>query len=224
VARVAKRLLGLGRRECAARVARLLDEVRLPAGIAESRPRQLSGGQKQRIAIARAFIGEPAIVVADEPVAALDVSVRAAVIEVLMQAQRTRGTTLILISHDLALVRYVADSVVVMYMGRVMESGTVEQVFAPPHHPYTAALLAGAAAARRGGRRAARAGGGDRAAERAQADRGCPFQARCPRKLGAVCETERPPEREAADGHRIACHIPLAELAHADAPRPRVDA
>ncbi len=104
-------------------------------------PRQLSGGQKQRIAIARAFAGNPELLVADEPVSALDVSVQAAVINLLLGIQAEQGTTMVFISHDLVLVRYLADEVVVMYLGRVMECGPVRALFEPPYHPYTEALL-----------------------------------------------------------------------------------
>ena len=114
---------------------------RLPRAFAARMPRQLSGGQKQRIGIARAFAGAPAVVVADEPVSALDVSVQAAVTELLADIQRTHRTTLLFISHDLGIVRYLADRVMVMYLGHVVEIGTTDQVFEPPYHPYTEALL-----------------------------------------------------------------------------------
>ena len=104
----------------------------------------MSGGQKQRVGIARAFAGKPTLVVADEPVSALDVSVQAAITELLIDIQRTQQTTLIVISHDLGFVRYIADRVVVMYLGRVMEAGAAEQIFEPPYHPYTEALLSAA--------------------------------------------------------------------------------
>jgi peptide/nickel transport system ATP-binding protein len=127
----------------------VLDRVQLPRTLANRRPHQLSGGQKQRGAIARAFSGQPALVGADEPVTALDVSVQAAVIALLVEIQRTHGTTLLFISHDLGVVRYLADRVVVMYLGHVMERGTVEEVFAPPYHPYTAPRAAPAVQAAR---------------------------------------------------------------------------
>jgi peptide/nickel transport system ATP-binding protein len=119
----------------------LLDTVKLPRDFAKRRPRQLSGGQKQRIGIARAFAGNPTMVIADEPVSALDVSVQAAVTELLMDIQRDNRTTLLFISHDLSVVRYLADRVVVMYLGQIMEQGTTDEIFAPPYHPYTEALL-----------------------------------------------------------------------------------
>lgn len=150
------------------------------------------------------------MVVADEPVSALDVSVSAAITELLMDIQRRHGTTLLFISHDLSLVRYLADTVVVIYLGRIMERGTTEQIFSPPYHPYTEALLAAVPIA-------------DAKVEKREIvlqgnlpsvvrpPTGCPFHTRCPRKLGEICEQQRPPVQTLA-GHAIACHIPLAEL------------
>jgi peptide/nickel transport system ATP-binding protein len=123
------------------RMLELLDLVKLPRAFAERMPRQLSGGQKQRVGIARAFAGGARIVVADEPVSALDVSVQAAVTDLLMEIQRKEKTTLLFISHDLSIVRYLSDRVMVMYLGHVVEIGTTDQVFSPPYHPYTEALL-----------------------------------------------------------------------------------
>ena len=120
----------------------LLDLVKLPREIALRHPRQLSGGQKQRVGVARAFAGNPAVVVADEPLSALDVSVQAAVTELLIDIQRREGTTLLFISHDLSVVRYLSDRIVVMYLGQIMEQGSTAEVFGPPYHPYTEALLA----------------------------------------------------------------------------------
>ncbi len=193
------------------RVMELLDLVKLPRDFARRRPRQLSGGQKQRVGIARAFAGNPPLVVADEPVSALDVSVAAAVTGLLMDIQRTYRTTLLFISHDLSLVRYLADRVVVMYLGNIVEQGTTDEVFAPPYHPYTEALLSAVPIA-------------DTSIEKKRIilegalpsvvnpPKGCPFNTRCQRKIGRICETEVPPVIEAAPGHAIACHIPLEEL------------
>jgi peptide/nickel transport system ATP-binding protein len=194
-----------------ARVRALLGLTRLPAVYAGRRPGQLSGGQKQRVGIARAFAGTPKLVVADEPVSALDVSVQAAITELLLDMQSTQQTTLIVISHDLGFVRYIADRVVVMYLGMVMEAGAAEQVFEPPYHPYTEALLSAAPTIdpQRRRRRIVLSG---ELPSAVSPPAGCPFHTRCPRKLGAICETERPLERLSDDGHRIACHIPLAEL------------
>ncbi len=193
------------------RVLELLDTVKLPRDFYRRRPRQLSGGQKQRVAIARAFAGNPRMVIADEPISALDVSVAAAVTELLMQIQREHGTTLLFISHDMSVVRYLADRIVVMYLGQIMEQGTTAEVFAPPYHPYTEALLAAVPIA-------------DPTVEKRtivlegpvpsalNPPQGCPFTTRCPRKVGPICDDEPPPLQEAAPRHVIACHIPLREL------------
>jgi peptide/nickel transport system ATP-binding protein len=193
------------------RVMQLLDIVKLPRDFYYRRPRQLSGGQKQRIGIARAFAGNPSMVIADEPVSALDVSVAAAVTELLMDIQRENKTTLLFISHDLSVVRYLADRIVVMYLGQIMERGSTDEVFAPPYHPYTEALLSAVPIA-------------DPEVSKREIvlegnlpsvlnpPKGCPFCTRCPRKLGKVCDDERPPVQMDTDGHAIACHIPLDEL------------
>ena len=197
------------------RMLQLLDTVKLPREFARRRPRQLSGGQKQRVGIARAFAGNPATVIADEPVSALDVSVAAAITALLLDIQRRNETTLLFISHDLGVVRYLADRVIVMYLGRIMEQGTTEEVFAPPYHPYTEALLAAVPVAdtRIVKRRIILEGNPPSALD---PPAGCPFAGRCPRKLGPVCEREAPPQQVTDEGHVIACHIPLAELAEVE--------
>ena len=146
---------------------------------------------------------------ADEPVSALDVSVQAAITELLLEVQRTQRTTLIIISHDLGFVRYIADRVVVMYLGQVMEAGAAEQVFEPPYHPYTEALISAAPTINAPRRRIVLSG---ELPSALAPPSGCPFQTRCPRKLGTICETERPPERITEAGHRILCHIAPDEL------------
>ncbi len=192
-------------------VAGLLERVRLPADIADRRPRQLSGGQKQRVAIARAFAALPELVIADEPVSALDVSVQAAIVELLVDMQRRHRTTLLFISHDLSLVRYLADRVVVMYLGHVVEQGPVEAVFAPPYHPYTEALLAAVPVADPRIRKRRVVLEGELPSPR-DPPRGCPFHSRCPHRLEGLCEREVPPQRSFAGGHRIRCHLEAAEL------------
>jgi peptide/nickel transport system ATP-binding protein len=172
-------------------------------------PRQLSGGQKQRIGVARAFAGQPKLVVADEPVSALDVSVQAAVTELLMEIQREAKTTMLFISHDLSVVRYIADRVVVMYLGHIVEQGTTDDIFTPPYHPYTEALLSAIPIA-------------DTSVEKKQIvlegdipsalnpPSGCPFQTRCGHKSKVpdnLCEKELPPVRELAPGHSVKCHL-----------------
>lgn len=199
-------------RRVRARVHELLALVRLPAEMAERRPQQLSGGQKQRIAVARAFAALPSLVVADEPVSALDVSVQAAVVELLMQIQRRSGTTLLFISHDLSVVRYLADRVLVMYLGQIVEQGRTAEVFAPPFHPYTEALLAAVPIADpRIRKRRVRLSGEIPSA--AAAPPGCRFASRCGYRIEGTCEREPPPTREFAPGHRIACHLPTSQLA-----------
>ena len=193
------------------RVAQLLERVHLPQAVAHRRPHQLSGGQQQRVSIARAFAGHPALVVADEPVAALDVSVQAAVLNVLLDMQQADGTTLLFITHDLGVVRYLADRVIVLYRGHLVEQGTTAEVFAPPYHPYTAALLAAVPHATSPGtttRLAPEVPPPDTTAP----PEGCPFVTHCPRQFGPACATEPPPWRENAPGHLIACHLPLETL------------
>jgi len=185
--------------------------VRLPPSLRHALPRQLSGGQKQRIAIARAFAGNPELLVADEPVSALDVSVQAAVINLLLRIQAEQRTTLVFISHDLGLVRYLADEVVVMYLGQVMESGPVAALFDPPYHPYTEALLS-AVPVPDPTVRTTRIRLEGEIPSPLNVPRGCRFATRCPRKLGAICDDTPPPARTASDSHVIHCHIPLERL------------
>ena len=196
------------------RMLELLDLVKLPRAFADRMPRQLSGGQKQRVGIARAFAGGAKIVVADEPVSALDVSVQAAVTDLLMDIQRKNKTTLLFISHDLSIVRYLSDRVMVMYLGHVVELGTTDQVFSPPYHPYTEALLSAVPIAdtRVEKRRIVLEGDIPSAMNPPS---GCPFQTRCRWKAqvpGNLCETEVPPVQVLADGHQIKCHLSVEVL------------
>ena len=196
----------------------LLDLVKLPREFAERMPRQLSGGQKQRVGIARAFAGDARIVVADEPVSALDVSVQAAVTELLMEIQRRSRTTLLFISHDLSIVRYLSDRVVVMYLGHIVETGTTDQVFAPPYHPYTEALLSAVPIADTRIQRKRIVLDGD-IPSAVNPPSGCPFQTRCGYKQDAgtdLCETEVPPVRTLENGHQIKCHLAEDILAKMD--------
>jgi peptide/nickel transport system ATP-binding protein len=193
------------------RVMNLLDIVKLPRDFYFRKPRQLSGGQKQRIGIARAFAGNPSIVIADEPVSALDVSVAAAVTELLMDIQREHKTTLLFISHDLSVVRYLSDRIVVMYLGHILERGTTEQIFAPPYHPYTEALLSAVPIADPEVTKRRIVLEGDIPSAMAP-PKGCPFCTRCHRKIGELCETMLPPEQLVKDRHVIKCHIPIEEL------------
>ena len=197
------------------RMLELLDLVKLPRAFADRMPRQLSGGQKQRVGIARAFAGGAKIVVADEPVSALDVSVQAAVTDLLMEIQRKNRTTLLFISHDLSIVRYLSDRVMVMYLGHVVEMGTTDQVFAPPYHPYTEALLSAVPIADTHVQKKRIVLEGD-IPSAMNPPPGCPFQTRCRWKSkvpGGLCEREVPPVRMLAGGHQIKCHLSDAEFA-----------
>jgi peptide/nickel transport system ATP-binding protein len=211
IARALRRLRDRAPVDVGAGVARLLEIVKLAPAMAVRKPHHLSGGEKQRVAIARALAGDPDVIVADEPVSALDVSVQAAVINLLNEIQAAHGATLVFISHDLGVVRYLADHVAVMYLGTVAEIGRVERVFAPPYHPYTEALLS-----------AVPVPDPDHDVARILLDgpvpradeipRGCPFATRCPRRVGAICDDTPPPVQQLAADHRIACHIPGPEL------------
>lgn len=197
------------------RMLELLDLVKLPRAFAARMPRQLSGGQKQRVGIARAFAGGARIVVADEPVSALDVSVQAAVTDLLMEIQRKEKTTLLFISHDLSIVRYLSDRVMVMYLGHVVELGDTAQVFAPPYHPYTEALLSAVPIADTSVEKEHIVLEGD-IPSAMDPPPGCPFQTRCRWKSevpGNLCEREVPPVRQLDAGHQIKCHLDDAALA-----------
>ena len=197
------------------RMLELLDLVKLPRQFAERKPRQLSGGQKQRIGVARAFAGTAKVVVADEPVSALDVSVQASVTELLMDIQRKNKTTMLFISHDLSVVRYIADRVVVMYLGHIVEQGTTDQIFAPPYHPYTEALLSAIPIADTSVVKKHIVLEGD-IPSAMNPPSGCPFQTRCRWKKfvpGNKCETELPPLRDLGNGHRSLCWLDDEQLA-----------
>nr|WP_163267976.1 dipeptide ABC transporter ATP-binding protein [Chelativorans alearense] len=191
------------------RMLELLDLVKLPRAFASRMPRQLSGGQKQRIGVARAFAGNARVVVADEPVSALDVSVQAAVTELLMDIQRKNKTTMLFISHDLSVVRYLADRVVVMYLGHIVEQGTTDQIFAPPYHPYTEALLSAIPIADTSVRKKHIVLEGD-IPSAMDPPPGCPFQTRCRYKRlvpDNLCERELPPFADLGEGHRSLCWL-----------------
>ncbi|MEM9576765.1 MAG: ABC transporter ATP-binding protein [Pseudomonadota bacterium] len=207
--------IGENEKDRTQRMLRLLDLVKLPREFANRMPRQLSGGQKQRVGIARAFAGDARIVVADEPVSALDVSVQAAVTDLLMEIQREQKTTLLFISHDLSIVRYLSDRVMVMYLGHVVELGTTDQVFAPPYHPYTEALLSAVPIADTSVSKKHIVLEGD-IPSAMNPPSGCPFQTRCRWKSevpGGLCEKEVPPVRVIGDNHQIKCHLSDEKLA-----------
>ncbi len=198
---------GVPRREHDQRIAAALSLVHLPASAAvlESYPHHLSGGQLQRVVLARALVLQPSFLVADEPVSMLDVSVRAGVLNLLREVRETPGLTSLTISHDLALVRYVCDRVLVMYLGRIVEDGPAETVIRRPAHPYTQALIAAVPRPHVEQDHAPlpiRGGAGTALAPPS----GCHFRDRCPHAF-ARCEQEVPQLRMAATGQRVACHL-----------------
>jgi len=207
--------IGKNEAERKTRMLELLDLVKLPREFADRMPRQLSGGQKQRVGIARAFSGGARIVVADEPVSALDVSVQAAVTDLLMEIQRNEKTTLLFISHDLSIVRYLSDRVMVMYLGHVVELGTTDQVFSPPYHPYTEALLSAVPIADTSIEKKHIVLDGD-IPSAMNPPSGCPFQTRCRWKSevpGNLCDTEVPHVRTLDGNHQVKCHLSDEKLA-----------
>jgi oligopeptide/dipeptide ABC transporter ATP-binding protein len=207
---------GVGdRRERRARVAELLGEVGLPASSVERFPHEFSGGQRQRIGLARALILNPSLIVADEPVSALDVSIRSQVLNLMKRLQAEHNLTFVVISHDLAVVKYLADRIGVMYLGRLVETGSGDDIYNRPAHPYTAGLLAAVPIP-------------DPRIERAKDDvgvrgelpspinppSGCRFRTRCPRAQ-QKCADETPELRSFGLGHAAACHFPLIDPAAA---------
>jgi peptide/nickel transport system ATP-binding protein len=196
------RMLRLSKQEVRARAEQALAQTGLDSSVLDRRPSQLSGGQAQRVGIARALIVDPELVVLDEPTSALDVTVQAQMLELIkgLVAERTRS--FVFISHDLATVRGFCDRVIVLYLGRVVEEGPVDQVFNAPLHPYTRALLASVPRLR--GAVSTRRAGLSRDLEQAEATIGCPLVARCPY---AVADCQQAQElREYAPGQRAACH------------------
>ncbi|MBV9826469.1 MAG: ABC transporter ATP-binding protein [Alphaproteobacteria bacterium] len=191
------------------RVREVLDACGLPQSAASRYPREFSGGQRQRIGIARALIVDPLFIVADEPVSALDVSIQAQIINLLLDLKRDRGLTYLFIAHDLAVVRQVSDCIAVMYAGRVVEIGPARDIYRQPAHPYTQLLLRSVPIpdpAMERARRDARAVVPAR--PEVSADAGCAFAARCPTAQFPRCGAERPPLAQFPDGRMAACHFP----------------
>ncbi len=208
--RSVRKLTGLKGKAADDRVDKLATDLRLTQRHLDLKPRQLSGGLKQRVAIARAFAGDPQIVVADEPTSALDVSVQAAILNVLAELQSESKTSYLLISHDLGVVRYLADRIAVMYLGRIQEVGDSEQVFQGPNHPYTEALLSAVPSIDGEERVRIRLEG--EVPSPADPPSGCVFHTRCPRVITGLCEVTEPPLAEVEPGHMMKCHIPIEEL------------
>src|SRR5258708_5483051 len=205
-------LLGLSRAEADSRVAALLQAVHLPADYADRVPGELSGGEKQRVAIARAFASSPDIVVLDEAVSALDVSVQASILNLLSELKTDEHTSYLFISHDLAVVSYLADIIAVMYLGQLMEIVPRDQLLKPPIHPYTEALLSAIPVPDPESQRERIRLESDTPSP-VNLPTGCRFHTRCPRKWGPICEQEEPPWQAARNGPRIPSPYPLADLA-----------
>jgi peptide/nickel transport system ATP-binding protein len=192
------------------RVETLAEQMRLTPRHLDLRPRQLSGGLKQRVAIARAFAGDPRIVVCDEPTSALDVSVQAAILNLLADLQSEKHTSYVFITHDMGVVRYLADRIAVMYLGRIQEVGPTDDVFKGPHHPYTEALLSAVPSVDGEPTKRIRLDG--EIPSPANPPSGCVFHPRCPRAIPGVCEVSEPPLLEVSPKHSMRCHIPLETL------------
>jgi len=199
------------RKERRRRAEELLERVGLDASQGERRPSSFSGGQLQRIGIARALALEPSLIICDEPVSALDVSIQGQIINLLTELQQELGVSYLFIAHDLAVVRHISDRVSVMYMGKIVETGTREDVFSRAAHPYTQALLAAVDDSRPDAL--------DSRLVKVDPPRptdppsGCAFRTRCPRAQ-ALCADEVPPLIERGQGHPVACHF--AEIEHAE--------
>jgi len=199
-------LRGMRRKAAAETVLDLLEAADLPQSYFPRLPGELSGGEKQRVAVARAFAAGPKLVVADEPLSSLDVSVQGRLVNLLLRLQAAEGTSYLFISHDLAVVEHLSDEIAVMYLGKVVERGPAGRVLRPPYHPYTEALLSAvpdpdpAAADVR-----VRLKGS--VPSPLDIPTGCRFHPRCPRFLGDLCVESEPPWRDGEEGHRILCHI-----------------
>jgi peptide/nickel transport system ATP-binding protein len=221
ISRPLRRFGTVPKNEIHGEVTRLLNAVRLDSSYYRRLPRQLSGGEKQRVGIARAFASRPELVLCDEPVSALDVSVQAAVLNLLMEIQGEYGTTMMFIAHDLSVVRFFSDYVAVMYLGHIVEIGPAENIYAPPYMPYTEALLSAVPIPDPGAeQKHIRLEGTVPSALNPPS--GCVFHTRCPRRAemlpdgGKICEVETPPWQYNTDEHRIYCHIPLDDLRKLD--------
>ncbi|MGK9170225.1 ATP-binding cassette domain-containing protein [Inquilinus limosus] len=200
-----------------ARIAELLDMVRLPREAADRYPHEFSGGQRQRIGIARALSVEPECLIADELVSALDVSVQAQMVNLLLELQQRLGLTVLFVAHDLRLVRHLSHRVAVMYLGSVVETGETEALFAAPQHPYTQALLAAAPDLDPARRHRVAAARGELPSP-VDLPSGCPFHPRCPHAFDR-CRSEVPQPRPTATG-AATCHLLDQALLPAAAPMP----
>ena len=204
---------GLTRAERRRRVLELLERVQLAPQLAARRPGQLSGGQQQRVGIARAIATDPKFVVLDEPTSALDVSVRAQILELLLELQREQGFSYLFISHDLSTVQYSCGQIAVMYLGRIVEVGSPDDVYERPRHPYTGALLSAVPVPRASERTRVRSRvvlAGD-VPSPVNPPRACRFHTRCPKAQELCAQVDPPLERKDESPRRAACHFPLTD-------------
>ena len=216
IGRSLRRFRKVSRNQGMKEVIRLLEAVRLDESYYNRLPRQLSGGEKQRVALARAIAGHPKLVICDEPTSSLDVSVQAAILNLLLDLQKEYDIAMIFISHDLSVIRFFSDHVAVMYLGKVCEIGPAEAIYSPPYHPYTEALLSAVPIPDPSAeQKRIRLGGMVPSALNPPG--GCYFHTRCPRKLGDICEEQDPPRQIAGKEHYIYCHIRLEELCKMEA-------
>ncbi|HEY1640443.1 MAG TPA: oligopeptide/dipeptide ABC transporter ATP-binding protein [Streptosporangiaceae bacterium] len=202
---------GMARDQRRARVRQLAEEVGLAAGQLDRYPRELSGGQRQRVGLARALATSPALIVADEPVSALDVSVRSQILNLMTDLQAEHQLSYLMVSHDLTVIHYFADHIAVMYLGKIVESGPPAELFRAPAHHYTRALI-DAVPQPVPGRAAPRSAIRGELPSASAPPSGCRFRTRCPAAT-SLCAEQEPPLREFGPGHQAACHFPLTEPA-----------
>jgi oligopeptide transport system ATP-binding protein len=188
------------------RVVALLRDVGLDPSLAARYPHEFSGGQRQRIGIARALAVEPSLIVCDEVVSALDVSVQAQVVNLLAELQRSRGVAFLFIAHDLAVVEHLSERILVMYLGRVVEAGTARQICRTPQHPYTQALISAVPSLDRNAAPMQRIRLQGEVPSPLAPPTGCPFHPRCPMAL-EQCRVDVPRLRVLGDGREAACHL-----------------
>ncbi len=214
VSRAVTKLAGTTKEKGRERADQLLTDMRVDARLHAAKPVMLSGGLKQRVAIARAFAGNPRLVVCDEPTSALDVSVQAAILNLLVDLQRTENVSYLFISHDLGVVRYLSDRIAVLYLGRIMELGPADKVFQGPHHPYTEALVSSLPSIDGEATHRVRLEG--EVPSVANPPSGCVLHTRCPRRADSgveeLCDTVEPELLEVEPGHLMRCHISLEQL------------